>query len=117
MGVRSNRLFDRARVRIPGGVNSPARAFGPVGGNPLFIDRAKGARVFDADGDVFIDYVASWGPLILGHAHPGVMAAIKRACERGYQLWRADRNGDSTRRTGSRDGSRRRDGSDGQFRY
>ncbi len=83
MGVRSNRLFDRARVRIPGGVNSPARAFGPVGGNPLFIDRAKGARVFDADGDVFIDYVASWGPLILGHAHPGVMAAIKRACERG----------------------------------
>ena len=83
MGVRSNQLFDRAQVRIPGGVNSPARAFGPVGGNPLFIERAEGARLFDADGDAFIDYVASWGPLILGHAHPGVISAVKRACERG----------------------------------
>jgi glutamate-1-semialdehyde 2,1-aminomutase len=80
---RSKRLFKRAQALIPGGVNSPVRAFKAVGGNPLFIKRAKGSKLYDADGNAYIDYVLSWGPLILGHAHPRVVAAIKTAAERG----------------------------------
>ena len=68
---------------IPGGVNSPVRAFRAVGGNPLFIEKAKGSRIFDADGNSYIDYVLSWGPMILGHAHPRVVAALKKAAEKG----------------------------------
>ena len=83
MGTHSKELFDQAQIWIPGGVNSPARAFGPVGGDPLFIKRGEGSRIYDADGDAFIDFVASWGPLILGHAHPEVVDAVKRACEQG----------------------------------
>jgi glutamate-1-semialdehyde 2,1-aminomutase len=79
----SKKLFLQARKVIPGGVNSPVRAFRAVGGNPLFIERAKGSRIFDADGNSYIDYVLSWGPMILGHAHPRVVAALKKATEKG----------------------------------
>jgi glutamate-1-semialdehyde 2,1-aminomutase len=80
---RSTALFDAAQRVIPGGVNSPARAFGPVGGRPLFITRGSGSKVYDADGRKYIDYVCSWGPLVLGHAPPGVVEALKRTCEQG----------------------------------
>jgi glutamate-1-semialdehyde 2,1-aminomutase len=80
---RSQRLFARARRVIPGGVNSPVRAFGAVGGTPRFVSRASGSRIGDADGNEYIDYVCSWGPLILGHADPGVLAAVRDAMARG----------------------------------
>ena len=80
---KSQAAFERARKLIPGGVNSPARAFGAVGGHPLFIERAKGAYLFDIDGNQFIDYIGSWGPMILGHAEPRVIEAIVQAAERG----------------------------------
>jgi glutamate-1-semialdehyde 2,1-aminomutase len=82
-GPRSIDLFRRARARIPGGVNSPVRAFGAVGGEPPFIARARGSRLWDADGRDYVDYVGSWGPAILGHAHPEVVAAVKEAAEGG----------------------------------
>jgi glutamate-1-semialdehyde 2,1-aminomutase len=81
--TKSKKLFKQATAVIPGGVNSPVRAFRAVGGNPLFIEKAKGSRIFDADGNAYIDYVLSWGPMILGHAHPGVVKALKKAVERG----------------------------------
>jgi glutamate-1-semialdehyde 2,1-aminomutase len=80
---RSSFLFERARQVIPGGVNSPVRAFRGVGGTPLFIKSARGATVTDADGREYIDYVGSWGPMILGHAHPQIIAAIQQAATRG----------------------------------
>jgi len=79
----SQKYFAEAQRFIPGGVNSPVRAFKSVGGNPLFIERGEGPYLFDVDGNRYIDYVLSWGPLILGHAHPQVVAALKRAVERG----------------------------------
>ncbi len=79
----SERLFQEAKRYIPGGVNSPVRAFRAVGGTPLFIQRAQGAKIWDIDGNEYIDYVASWGPMILGHAHPRVVEALQRAAERG----------------------------------
>ena len=79
----SQKLFERAKARIPGGVNSPVRAFRSVGGNPLFIQSAAGARLRDVDGNEYIDYVGSWGPMILGHAHPRVLEAIRRAAAHG----------------------------------
>ncbi|HEU5316044.1 MAG TPA: glutamate-1-semialdehyde 2,1-aminomutase [Chloroflexota bacterium] len=81
--TRSAALFQAAQRHLPGGVNSPVRAFRGVGGTPLFVDRAAGARVWDADGNEYVDYVASWGPLIAGHAHPDVVSAIQRAAARG----------------------------------
>jgi glutamate-1-semialdehyde 2,1-aminomutase len=81
--TRSIKVFDEAQQLIPGGVNSPVRAFRSVGGQPRFIDRAKGARLYDLDGNAYIDYVLSWGPMILGHASPPVIGAIKRAAARG----------------------------------
>jgi glutamate-1-semialdehyde 2,1-aminomutase len=81
--TRSQRLFAEAERYIPGGVNSPVRAFRSVGGQPLFISKAKGAYLWDADGNKFIDYVQSWGPLILGHAPGPVVKAIQRAAARG----------------------------------
>ena len=80
---KSNRLYKRACELIPGGVNSPVRAFRAVGGNPIFIDRGKGSKIYDVDGNAYIDYVLSWGPLILGHSHPKVVNAIKKAAEKG----------------------------------
>jgi glutamate-1-semialdehyde 2,1-aminomutase len=76
---RSEELFRRAQEVIPGGVNSPVRAFRSVGGNPLFIARGEGSRLFDVDGNEYIDYVGSWGPLLLGHRHPEILAALERA--------------------------------------
>ena len=78
--TKSEELYKIALELMPGGVNSPVRAFGSVGRNPLFIDHAKGSRVYDVDGNSFIDYVCSWGPGILGHAHPEVIEAVIRAC-------------------------------------
>jgi glutamate-1-semialdehyde 2,1-aminomutase len=80
---RSQELFQEAQKFIPGGVNSPVRAFRSVGSDPLFITKASGSRICDADGNEFIDYVGSWGPMILGHCHPQVVAAIKKAVESG----------------------------------
>jgi len=79
----SKQLFKQAQRYLPGGVDSPVRAFKAVGGTPLFIKRGKGSRLYDEDGNEFIDYVGSWGPLILGHAHPRVVRAIKKAVEHG----------------------------------
>lgn len=78
--------FDRARRIIPGGVSSPVRAFGSVGGTPVFIERAAGARLYDVDGREFIDLVGSWGPALLGHAHPEVVAAVQAAAARGLSF-------------------------------
>jgi glutamate-1-semialdehyde 2,1-aminomutase len=80
---RSEELFRRAVEIIPGGVNSPVRAFRSVGGNPPFIARGQGAHIFDVDGNEYIDYVGSWGPLLLGHRHPEILAALERALRIG----------------------------------
>ena len=81
--VRSAELFEEAKRCFPGGVNSPVRAFGAVGGTPLFVDRGEGAHIWDADGQRYIDFCCSWGPLILGHAHPVVQDRILRAVKDG----------------------------------
>jgi glutamate-1-semialdehyde 2,1-aminomutase len=80
---KSSQLFKIASQLIPGGVNSPVRAFRAVGGKPVFIERARGSKIYDVDSNVFIDYVLSWGPLILGHAYPKVVDALKKAVEKG----------------------------------
>jgi glutamate-1-semialdehyde 2,1-aminomutase len=80
---RSEAAFERARKVIPGGVNSPVRAFRSVGGNPPFIARGEGSRIYDIDGNEYIDYVGSWGPLLLGHRHPVILEAVCRALECG----------------------------------
>ncbi len=82
--TRSSELFDRAKRVLPGGVNSPVRAFRAVGGTPFFVARAEGSRLIDVDGKSYIDYVCSWGPLILGHTHPAVLAAVQQATQRGW---------------------------------
>ncbi len=79
----SQRAFARAKELIPGGVNSPARAFGGVGGEPIFFSRGEGAYLFDLDGNRYIDYIGSWGPMILGHCHPKVVAALSNVISRG----------------------------------
>ena len=78
--------FERAKEVIPGGVNSPVRAFGSVGGTPKTIVRGEGSRIFDADGNAYIDYVGSWGPMIAGHAHPSIVSAVKEAAEKGLSF-------------------------------
>lgn len=80
---KSAQAFAEAKKYIPGGVNSPVRSFRSVGGTPRFIDRAAGSRIYDVDGNEYIDYVLSWGPMILGHAHPEVIAAVREAAGRG----------------------------------
>lgn len=91
MNIRSNMenskvLFEKSLEKIPGGVNSPVRAFGSVGGSPLFIKSANADHIYDVDGNEFIDYVCSWGPGILGHAHPQVIEAVKKACVDGLSF-------------------------------
>src|SRR5437763_6912300 len=81
--TRSREAFERACRAIPGGVNSPARAFGAVGGQPVFIARAEGPYLFDLDGNRYLDYVGSWGPMILGHGHPRVVQAVAEALQLG----------------------------------
>jgi len=82
----SIRLFREAQRHLPGGVNSPVRAFKSVGGAPRFIEKAKGARIYDVDGQAYVDYVLSWGPMILGHAHPRVVRAVTRVAEKGMSF-------------------------------
>lgn len=86
--TKSEELYKVALDLMPGGVNSPVRAFGAVGRNPLFIDHAKGSYVYDVDGNKFIDYVCSWGPGILGHSHPEVLEEVVKACFDGLTLVR-----------------------------
>ena len=81
--TRSQAAFQRAATLIPGGVNSPARAFGGVGGQPIFIARGAGPWLYDLDGNQYLDYCASWGPLILGHCHPRVVRAVEEALHQG----------------------------------
>ncbi|RUO68297.1 glutamate-1-semialdehyde 2,1-aminomutase [Idiomarina ramblicola] len=83
---RSEDLYTQAQISIPGGVNSPVRAFNGVGGTPIFFERAEGAYMFDADGKRYIDYVGSWGPMILGHNHPSVLEATIQAAQRGLSF-------------------------------
>ncbi|NNK33718.1 MAG: aminotransferase class III-fold pyridoxal phosphate-dependent enzyme, partial [Xanthomonadales bacterium] len=82
----SQELISRARVHIPGGVNSPVRAFNGVGGDPVFFARAEGACLYDVAGRSYIDYVGSWGPMIAGHAHPEIIAAVREAAGRGLSF-------------------------------
>lgn len=84
--TKSEMLFERAVKRIPGGVNSPVRAFGSVGETPRFIASAKGSRLTDADGTAYLDYVGSWGPMILGHSHPVILEAVEQACRKGLSF-------------------------------
>src|SRR6202022_620484 len=81
--AKSEELFRRAQEIIPRGVNSPVRAFRSVGGTPPFIARGQGAHLFDVDGNEYIDYVGSWGPLLLGHRHPAIVAALQEAIQSG----------------------------------
>ena len=81
--VRSSELYRRALHVLPGGVNSPVRAMRAIGRDPIFIERAEGAEIIDVDGNVYVDYVCSWGPLIAGHAHPDVVTAVCDAAARG----------------------------------
>ncbi|MDO9348722.1 MAG: aminotransferase class III-fold pyridoxal phosphate-dependent enzyme, partial [Anaerolineales bacterium] len=81
--TKSISLFQQAQTLLPGGVDSPVRAFRAVGGQPLFIERGEGPYLYDVDGNRYIDYVLSWGPLVLGHAHPAVVEALKKAAEKG----------------------------------
>jgi glutamate-1-semialdehyde 2,1-aminomutase len=83
---KSKALFERAVTVMPGGVNSPVRAFKAVGGNPVFIDRAEGSRIYDADGNNYIDYVSSWGPLILGHNNSAILEAVLRTAKNGMSF-------------------------------
>jgi len=83
MSNRSEELFKEALKFIPGGVNSPVRAFKSVGGAPVFIDHAEGSRIYDVEGRAYIDYIGSWGPMIVGHSHPRVVEALKKALDKG----------------------------------
>ena len=81
--IRSEQLFEQSKTCIPGGVNSPVRAYQAVGSSPVFLERAKGSKVYDVDGQEYIDYVCSWGPCILGHCDKNVINAVKQACDKG----------------------------------
>ena len=108
---KSTEIFERGKKILVGGVDSPVRAFRAVGGTPLVIERAEGARLYDVDGREYIDYVCSWGALILGHAHPDVVRAVAEQAKRGtsygmtspleIELARADRAGASVHRENS----------------
>ncbi|MCB1934243.1 MAG: aminotransferase class III-fold pyridoxal phosphate-dependent enzyme, partial [Candidatus Accumulibacter sp.] len=86
MATRSEKLFAEAQNYIPGGVNSPVRAFRGVGGTPIFFKRGEGANLYDEDGRRYIDYVGSWGPMIVGHAHPAVVQAVQDAAANGLSF-------------------------------
>ena len=83
---RNLQLFQRAQKVIPGGVNSPVRAFKAVGGTPRFVSRAQGPHFWDANGQRYIDYIGSWGPMILGHGHPAVVEAVQKAALDGFSF-------------------------------
>src|SRR5260370_17531445 len=84
--TRSQSLYEEAQTLLPGGVNSPARAFRGVGGNPVFMDHASGPYLYDVDGNRYLDYVQSWGPMILGYGYPSVVEAVIEACKRGFSF-------------------------------
>ena len=84
--MSNSSLFGQAQKFIPGGVNSPVRAFNGVGGEPIFIDHAHGAYIVDTNNKQYIDYVGSWGPMVLGHTHPDVVKAVKDAAEKGLSF-------------------------------
>src|SRR5919109_519057 len=84
--MKSKELFERAQARIPGGVNSPVRAFRAVGGTPVFFERAAGPYLWDADGNRYIDYLGSWGPMVAGHTHPAVVEAVQEAASRALSF-------------------------------
>ena len=86
MSTKNEQLFAQARKHIPGGVNSPVRAFAGVGGTPIFMHRANGSKIYDTEDNAYIDYVGSWGPMILGHAHPKVSVAVKKAADDGLSF-------------------------------
>ena len=86
MSDRNLDLFERAKQLIPGGVNSPVRAFRAVGGTPRFVQRAQGAYFWDANDQRYIDYIGSWGPMILGHGHPAVLEAVQKAATEGFSF-------------------------------
>jgi len=81
--MKNRELFEKARSLMPGGVSSPVRAFKAVGGDPIIVSRAKGSRLWDVEGKEYIDFLMSWGPLILGHAHPKVVEAVKEQAKNG----------------------------------
>jgi len=83
---RSQSLYEQANLVMPGGVNSPVRAFNSVGGTPLFIEKADGAYIYDVDNKAYIDYVGSWGPMILGHNHPEIANAVCSAVHKGIVI-------------------------------
>ena len=83
---KSHELYARAKQLMPGGVNSAARAFGGVGGEPVVFEKASGAYLFDVDGNRYIDYIGSWGPMILGHQHPAVVAAVHAAADKAFSF-------------------------------
>ena len=114
---RSEALFERAKKMLPGGVNSPVRAYRAVGLTPRFITRADGAYIWDEDGNKYIDYVCSWGPMILGHNHPIIREAVERAVKDGLSFGRVHppRGGDCG--ADGADGAEHRDGAHGQFRH
>ena len=101
MGINEE-LFERAQKTIPGGVNSPVRAFRSVGGAPRFIRKAKGAYMWDAEGKQFIDYIGSWGPMILGHNHPAVNKAVEEAVEKAFLSAPSPKGKRSSRKKSSR---------------
>ncbi len=117
MTSHNQQLFELSQKVIPGGVNSPVRAFRSVGGTPLFFQRGQGAYVWDADGKRYIDYVGSWGPMIVGHCHPEVVKAVQDAASRGSGFRCADRgrtgNGGIAVQAAAESG----DGAPGQFRH
>ena len=84
--TRSEELFKKAVTLIPGGVNSPVRAFGSVGSTPRFIEQANGVYMTDVDGNKYLDFIGSWGPMILGHNHPAIKEAVIKACEKGLSF-------------------------------
>ena len=93
---KSRELFCEATQVIPGGVNSPVRAFRAVGGDPLFIERGEGAYLCDVDGNRYLDCIGSWGPLVMGHAHPQIIAAIQKQLGEGHDVRRAHRAGSAS---------------------
>ena len=97
--TKSSELFAEAKKHIPGGVNSPVRAFKSVGRDPLYIERAKGATLTDADGNEFIDYIGSWGPMILGHANERVIEAIRETALSGTSFGASNEQRNRTRQT------------------
>ena len=93
---RSREIFEKAEKVLVGGVNSPVRAFRSVGGEPLIIEKGSGQHLYDADGNMLLDYVCSWGAMLLGHAHPAVTAAIADQAAKGHEFWRDDGTGIGT---------------------